>query len=183
MRKNSTKRRADELLEAMKTAKADIAGSKAASPRDVLLLAVAFAEPVTTAFEKAGLNIENLGHWVKLAIYLSAAVYGKEAGQPTSWSFEKYGRLLNDIDEIKAAHPSDNELECCRKLLSRNSGTYNEVKRPQTLRRVLQNAKKWRMIEEKVPHLVSKGVGPLEILKASKKLRRQRAHYPRRSVG
>ena len=105
VRKNPTKKRLDELFEVMKTVRAEqaIHGKQLASKEDVLLLAFALAAPVNTAFEKAGLDIEDLGDWVKLLIYFCVAVYGKTAGQPTTWSQISYERLLKDIAEIKTA--------------------------------------------------------------------------------
>ena len=66
------------------------------------MLAIAFAGPVNTAFEKAGLNFENFDDWIKLTIYLAAAAYGKEAGRRTTWSSQTYESLLSDISKIRA---------------------------------------------------------------------------------
>jgi hypothetical protein len=184
-RKNSTKKRLDDLFEAMKAVRitSRTAGKKSASKEDVLLLAMAFAEPVNKAFERAGLNIEDFADWAKLVIYFCVAAYGKEAGQPTIWSSETYERLLKDIAEIKAVHPNDSELECCKKLLRKNNGTYNEsrknngaynqVSEASTLRRALQNAKRWSKIREGLSRLAKKGKGPFDILKAEQKRKRQ----------
>ena len=173
-KKNSTKRRLDELLEAIKAARAKpkIEGGKPSKEAN-LLFAVQYAKPVNTAFEKAGLDIERVEDWIRLTICFCAAVYGKGRGQEPTWSYQEYERLLKDIAEIESANPDDNELECCNRLIRKNQGTYNEVSKASTLRRVLQDAKQWKKIRERLSNLANKGRGPFDVLKAEKKQRSQ----------
>jgi hypothetical protein len=177
-RKNSTKKRVDALSSRIKAARAEAAlkGKKPSSAEDIFMLATAYAAPVNMAFEEAGLNFEDPGDWTKLTICLAAVVYGKRKradGVPT-WSPEKYELLLSDIAQIKAAHPNDDESECCERLLKKK---YN-VHKVSTLRRQLQNAKRWKEIKEKLIALAKKGKGPLDILKAERKLRKRHSDNP-----
>jgi hypothetical protein len=173
-KKNSTKRRLGELFKVMKAARAK---SKTAgenrSKEDKLWLAVWYARPVNTAFEEAGLDIEKVEDWIRLTICFCAAVYGKGRGQPPTRSYQEYERLLEDIAKIASANPGDKEEECCRKLILKSGGIYNQVRKPRTLRRVLQDAKQWKKIQERISNLANKGRGPFDVLKVDKKLRSQ----------
>jgi hypothetical protein len=176
-RKNSTKKRADALSSRIKAARAEAAltGKKPSSAEDIFMLATAYAGPVNMAFEEAGLNFEDPGDWTKLTVCLAAVVYRKRAGRDPTWSPEKYELLLSDIAQIKAAHPNSDESECCKRLLKKK---YNRVHKVSTLRRQLQNAKRWKEIQEKLIALAKKGKGPLDILKAERKLRKRHSDNP-----
>jgi hypothetical protein len=126
---------------------------------------------VNTAFEKAGLNFEDIGDWIYLTVYLASAVYGKRPDR--TWSPEEYERLLNDIANIKAAHPNDGELECCKRLLKKQK--YNRINKAATLRRQLQNAKLSKQLKERLIALADKGKDPLDIMKAEKELRNRQS--------
>jgi hypothetical protein len=168
-KKNSTKRRLDELFNVMKAARAK--SKTAASKEDRLWLAVRYARPVNTAFEEAGLDIEKVGDWIKLTICFCAVVYGRGRGQAPTWSFQGYEQLLKDIAEIKSANPDDNEEKWCKKLIKKNQGTYNGVSKASRLRRILQDAKKSKNIRERLLKLADKGLDQFDVLKAEKKLR------------
>ena len=172
-RKNSTKKQVDDLLSRIKAARAEAAlnGKKPSSAEDIFMLATAYAGPVNMAFEEAGLNFEDASDWTKLTICLAAVVYGKRkrSDEAPTWSPEKYELLLSDIAQIRAAHPNDDQSECCKRLLKKKK--YNGVYKASTLRRQLQNAKRWKEIQEKLIALAKKGKGPLDILKAERKLR------------
>ena len=139
--------------------------------RNCSRVTASFAGPVNTAFEKAGLNFEDIGDWIYLTVYLASAVYGKRPDR--TWSPEEYERLLNDIANIKAAHPNDGELECCKRLLKKQK--YNRINKAATLRRQLQNAKLSKQLKERLIALADKGKDPLDIMKAEKELRNRQS--------
>jgi hypothetical protein len=174
-RKHSTSKRVDQLLSAMKTGlvRTKLDGKKPAAAEDVLMLMIAFAAPVNTAFEKAGLNFEDISDWMRLTIYLACAVYGKSAGRPTTWSSGEYERLLADFSEVKAKHPNYGEERCCASLLKTKQ--YRGVNKTSTLRRQLQNAKQWKMIQQRLRALAKSEKGLIDVLKAGRKLRKRQS--------
>jgi hypothetical protein len=175
--KDPLRKRLERVFAEMKEVSSNKAAGarKIASKEDHLLFAMAYAGPVVTAFEKAGLDIEDSGDWGRLVIYFCAAAYGKGAGRPKEWSFEEYERLLKDVADIKKAHPNYAEKDCCKLLLKNNKGTYNKVEKTSTLRRRLQTAKHWSNFRTILARLVTKGVSQEGILRAQQKLNNMKA--------
>jgi hypothetical protein len=141
-KKDRTKRRVEEVFATAASRRAQTAsGCLNPTPAESLLSQVEAVGPIVRAFEEAGLNFEDPLDWIRLATYLAAAVYGKEPGQPATWTIKKYEALLSDISEIRSATPEFSEIESCRVLLKKKGGVYNEVSKASTLRRILQDAK------------------------------------------
>ncbi|MGP0092178.1 MAG: hypothetical protein ACLPKB_19810 [Xanthobacteraceae bacterium] len=100
-------------------------------------------EPVQTAFEKAGLDLDNEEHRLQMLIWLSYAVYGRaRGGAPRQWTPERHQHLLRSVNELRARDPKLKETECCD-LLSKGRGGGGQYKgrKGETLRRVLQRVK------------------------------------------
>jgi hypothetical protein len=120
-------------------------GNQARRKRRVQKLAGMLEKPIGNAFEKSGLDIDNDQDWKKLLIWILAAIYGgKGPGQPKKWSTNKLRKLQQEIDNIKNQHSGHlKELDCCKRLIRKSENNrYNGVGDAETLRRVLQNAKR-----------------------------------------
>jgi hypothetical protein len=118
--------------------------NQAQRKRRVRKLAHILEKPISNAFEKSGLDIDNDQDWKKLLIWILAAVYGgKGRGQPKIWSTKNLRKLQRDIDTIKIQRPGLTELDYCKQLIRESeNGQYNGKGNAKTLRRVLQNAKR-----------------------------------------
>lgn len=94
------------------------------------------------AFKKARLDIGNDVHRMAVLVVLASVVYGRrDPGQPKKWSGKKLRRLRSDVDAIKAKHPEESELDCCKRL-EKESGKSRYDLKPTTLLRLLQRAKR-----------------------------------------
>ena len=146
-KKMSIKKRLEAIFEVTKPAPDGTTGEEPLSERDkakrVQQLGRMLEKPVRTAFKKAGLDFFNDAHWKGLLVVLAAAVYGgRGPGHPKSWSRRKLRKLRDDVAKIRAEHPGDSELECCKRLIRKSENhRYNNVEKATTLRRILQTAK------------------------------------------
>jgi hypothetical protein len=143
----SIKKRLEAIFEATKPAPDGTTGEEPLSEMDkakqVQQLARKLEKPIRTAFKKAGLDFFNDAHWKKLLTVFAVAVYGRSPGRRKSWSRRKLRKLRDDVAKIRAEHPGDRELECCKRLIRKSENhRYNKVGEATTLRRVLQTAKK-----------------------------------------
>ena len=92
-----------------------------------------------TAFEKAGLNIDDTKDWVFLLPWLAWAIYSKDPGHPKRWNKKELRRLKADVAKLRSQDPALTEADCCKQLT--NDIHYVGLSAP-TLRRRLQQAKR-----------------------------------------
>jgi hypothetical protein len=156
-KKLSLKKRLDELFTMLKEKNTrrpdDGVKQQRKKKRAVIRL---LAKPLNTAFEETGLDAENDDDWKKLAVFLSAAVFGgRGPGHPKRWSTKKLRRLTAEFDKIRVKHPSFTEERCCKELIRESGGEYNKVTKATTLRRVLQTAKRQQSLEREIASLKS----------------------------
>jgi hypothetical protein len=100
--------------------------------------------PLRKAFKEAKLNFESEEDRGQLLVWLAWAVYGgKSPGAPRKWRPKKLRRLLDDVRTLQNMNPGLSETACCNRLSKGKDagGRYEEFKND-TLRRVLQNAKR-----------------------------------------
>jgi hypothetical protein len=111
--------------------------------RDIAEIAKVLDRAEATAFKTMKLNPDNEDDRSQLLVWLAWAVFGgRGPGAPPKWPAEQLQQLLEDFNEVRAAHPKLPETQCCD-LLSKGkaaNGRY-EGKKSSTLRRVLQKAK------------------------------------------
>lgn len=108
-----------------------------------------FTKASAVAFEKAGLDVDEDEDWKFLARIFCAAVYGgRGRGHPKKWSRKKLRRLLADIGDVQAQHPTFSEEKSCGELIRKSGKQYNKVTNARTLRRVLQAAKRQNLGSE-----------------------------------
>ena len=98
-----------------------------------------------SAFEKAGLDIDNTEDWGFLLPLLAWAIYGKDPGHPKRWNKKELRRLKADVAKLRSQTPALTEADCCKQLSA--DIHYVGLTAP-TLRRRLQQAKK--LDEEKI---------------------------------
>lgn len=91
-----------------------------------------------SAFEKAGLDIDNTEDWGFLLPLLAWAIYGKDPGHPKRWNNKELRRLKAEVANLRSLNPALTEAECCKQLTS--DIHYVGLTAP-TLRRRLQQAK------------------------------------------
>ena len=139
-----------------------------AKPRINKKLVKILMRATAKAFEKAGLDVDSDDDWKTLAALLSAAAFGgRDRGQPKKWSKKKLRRLVVDVANIQAKHPTFSEENCCKELIRESGGEYNKVSNAETLRRVLQTAKLQSSLSSQIASLKSAPIvaGVSKILK------------------
>jgi hypothetical protein len=106
-------------------------------------IAMTLLRPLQKAFAEAGLDINNTTHWEQLLLWLAWALYGgKGPGAPPKRTPKELRRLLDAVNELRAAKPGMAEDYYCELLVKGKGGQGRyKGKNANTLRRTLQQAK------------------------------------------
>jgi hypothetical protein len=93
--------------------------------------------PILDAFKAFGLDHRSLSDWRALVFHLAHALFPtpRPLGAPREWTDERLCQLLADVATYKRKKPEASDVAICNWLSKKWSKT------PETLRRILQNAR------------------------------------------
>jgi hypothetical protein len=100
------------------------------------------------AFDKAGLDIEDIEDWKFLLPWLAWAIFDKSPGRRREWSKKELRRLLEDVNKLRSDGAKLKEEEYCEQLMTEVHYLEKGVTAG-TLRRRLQEAKKLDLKQKK----------------------------------
>jgi hypothetical protein len=93
--------------------------------------------PILDAFKAFGLDHRSLSDWYSLVSHLAHVLFptARPRGASRKWTDERLCKLLADVAAYKRKKPEASDLAICKWLTKKWS------KKPETLRRILQNAR------------------------------------------
>jgi hypothetical protein len=114
--------------------------------------------PMLDAFKAFGLDHRSLSDWYSLVSHLASVLFPtpRPPGAPRKWTDERLCKLLADVARYKREHPKASDTTICNWLSKKWS------KEPETLRRILPNARNPKHNTElaRVVSILQRRLGP-----------------------